>query len=717
MAYGSSLDGELLRIDYTTDDGAFAVARLRSKAGEVVIVGPIGHLTPGGHLRLEGRWSEHPKYGKRFRVRGVLVEEPKTLHGLKRYLASGIVKGLGSELAKRAVERFGLDTLRILDEEPEKLLEVSGIGKKRLEEIVSHWEREKSGRELSVLLQGHGLGAAVANRVLERYGDNAMKVVSSDPYRLADEVAGIGFRTADAIARAVGIGVDDPRRADAALRYLLLDAGSEGHCFLPRGELAERAGRLELQDSAVESALSRLILAGRVVRKPAADPASAAIYRSEVDARERQVAEAFMRLMQNGRGDASVRVAAAETRVGLELNDDQRRAVKLGLSQGVAVITGGPGTGKTTIVRVLMEAAALGKEKWALAAPTGRAARRLTESCGREGKTLHRLLEYSMQTRSFQRTSTRPLEVDGVLVDESSMMDLELTESLLKALPEGARLVLVGDADQLPSVGAGRVLGDLIASETVPVASLSQVYRQAEDSAIVRNAWRILRGLPPVSAEKNPDSALRKDFFIVKREDAYEARATLERVVSERLPTKGFDPVADVQVLTPMHKGPLGSRALNEVLQSLLNPNGKELRRGQKRIREGDRVLQVRNDYDNDIFNGDTGVVSGVEGEALTIDFDGREVVLVGEQLDQVELAYAISIHKSQGSEYRAVVVALSTGHHVMLRRNLVYTAVTRAKEFCAIVGSRRALGTAIRHSGGDRRWTGLQQRLADDSR
>ncbi|HJN75221.1 MAG TPA: ATP-dependent RecD-like DNA helicase [Myxococcota bacterium] len=717
MAYGSSLDGELLRIDFTSDDGTFAVARLQTEGGEVVAIGPLAHLTPGAQLRLDGRWSEHRKYGKRFRVFGVLVQEPRTLRGLRRYLAGGAVRGIKKTLAARVVARFGLDTLRILDEEPEELLKVPGIGPKTLERIVESWERDKAGRELAVLLQGHGLGAGVAQRILDRYGERAMKVVSGQPYRLAEEVAGVGFRTADAIARAVGIAVDDPRRADAAVRFLLLEAEGEGHCFLPRGDLIGRARQLEIDRAGVDGALGRLVLEGRVVQKVSADPSLSAIYRSELDARERKVAEALARLLEEHRGQGDVRVALAESRVGLELDDEQRRAVALGLTRGVAVITGGPGTGKTTIVRVLLEAASLAKERWALAAPTGRAARRLAESCGREGKTLHRLLEYSMRKQAFLRNAGNPLEVDGVLVDEASMMDLGLTESLLSALPSGARLVLVGDADQLPSVGAGRVLGDLIASGVVPVASLSQVYRQAEDSAIVRNAWRILRGLPPVSAEKNPETALRQDFFVVKREDAIQTQVTLERVVAERLPAIGFDPVCDVQVLTPMHKGPLGSRALNELLQARLNPHGKELRRGDKRIREGDRVLQVRNDYDNDIFNGDVGRVTGVEGEALTIDFDGREVVLVGEQLDQIELAYAISIHKSQGSEYRAVVVVLSTGHHVMLRRNLIYTAVTRAREFCSIVGSPRAIGTAVRRSGGDRRFTGLADRLALSAR
>ncbi|MCP4807636.1 MAG: ATP-dependent RecD-like DNA helicase [Proteobacteria bacterium] len=708
--YSDTLEGELRRVDYATDDGAFAVVRIRAESGEVVAVGPIGHLPPGSHVRLDGSWSTHPKYGRRFRVKQYLVEDPRTLDGLRRYLASGAVRGLGAELARRAVDRFGLEVLDILDDEPERLLEVPGIGKKRLDDIIGCWERDKSGRELTVMLRGHGLGAAVTQRILDKYGDGALKVVTSNPYRLADDIQGVAFRTADTIARAVGIASDDPRRADAAIRWLLMEGESDGHCFLPRGELTRRCSDLQIPAARVEGSLKRLVLEGRLVVRDTTDPVASPVYRAEVERRERDVADRLKALFTDRR-EVSHSVELAQTRVGLTLNPDQAGAVGLALASGVSVITGGPGTGKTTIVKVLMEAADLQKEDWALAAPTGRAARRLAESCGKEGKTIHRLLEYSMQTGGFTRDASKPLEIDGLVVDEASMLDLGLMDAVLAALPSGARLVLVGDADQLPSVGAGNVLADLISSGQVPVASLTQVYRQAEDSAIVQNAWRILRGLPVVSAEKSSQAA-KKDFFLVAREDAIRARQTLCQVVQERLPAKGFDPLVDVQVLTPMRKGPLGTFALNEALQDLLNPDGKELVRGQRRYREGDRVLQVKNDYDTDVFNGDVGRITALDESSMTVDFDGRVVTLVGEQLDLIELAYAISIHKSQGSEYRAVVVVLHTGHHVMLRRSLLYTAVTRAKEFCAIVGSRRAVGTAIRSRGNEARWTGLADRL-----
>jgi exodeoxyribonuclease V alpha subunit len=710
------LAGELLRFTYNTDDGGFAVAGIRVRLPdggeeEHTAVGPIGHLSPGVHLVLEGDWKSHPRFGRNFRVKSYLVEDPQTLTGLERYLASGAVQGLGPELARRAVEKFGLDTLRVLSEEPERLREVNGIGEKRLKEIRDHWERDRTGRQLAVLLRAHGLGAAVTNRILDRYGEQALQVISQDPYRLAAEISGIGFRTADAIAASQGIGPMDPRRSEAGVRWLLNRAEDEGHTYLPREELLERVKELKIAPMSARGAIDRLVLKRFVVGRPLEDGGEALLGA----ARDRMEADVAMALARRCGGEPAPleAVHAAAGRVGIELNEDQTDAVAVGLGHLLSVITGGPGTGKTTIVKVLLAAAALRKERWLLAAPTGRAARRLAESCGAEGKTVHRLLEYSPRERRFTRDAAKPLEAEGVLVDEASMIDLPLFDALLASLPPGCRLVLVGDADQLPSVGCGRVLGDLIDSGVVPVARLSQVYRQAAGSAIVQSAHRILRGGVPVSAERDP-GLTSKDFYLVPRTDAEDARDTLLTVVAERLPRQGFDPRGDVQVLTPMHRGPLGSRALNAALQRRLNPSGRSLKRGERLLREGDRVIQVRNDYDNDVFNGDVGRITAVEGGSLVVDFDGREVTLVGEQLDQVELAYAISIHKSQGSEYPAVVVALHTSHFVMLRRNLLYTAITRAKRFCCVVGAPRALEIAAGKGGGDERWTLLARRLRD---
>jgi len=709
------LEGELRDVSFQTEDGRFAVAEVLDAEGHRhTVVGPIGHLSLGAHLVLDGAWKQHPRFGRQFKVSGWLVEDPRTLRGLERYLASGAVKGLGVELARRVVDHFGLQTLAVLQDDPERLREVPGIGVKRLAEIVAHWERDRADRELTVMLRGHGLGAAVTRRVIEAWGAEALQIVTADPYRMAAEIRGVAFRTADALALENGISAADPRRAEAAVRWLLLEAAQQGHTYLPEGELVARAGLLDVPREAVSAALDRLALGATVVRGGElrrGDPSTRPIYDGSMHRMEEQVALALVSRSRTGLAPEET-VRAAEERVELLLGDEQRAAVALALGSDLCVITGGPGTGKTTIVKVLVAAAGLRSETWALAAPTGRAAQRLGEACGQAASTLHRLLEYNPQKGGFQRTASRPLaqQTSAVLVDEVSMVDLPLLHALTEALPPGCRLVLVGDADQLPSVGPGQVLADLVTSGVAPVARLQQVYRQAQGSGIVRNAHRILQGAAPVSAEREDG---RRDFFCVGREGGDAIRQALLEIVGERLPARGFDPLDDVQVLTPMHKGPVGSRSLNLLLQDRLNPGGQPFTHAGRTFRVGDRVLQVRNDYDLEIFNGDVGRAIGVEGSGLQVDFSGRVLTLVGEQLDRVELAYAISIHKSQGSEYPAVVVLLDRAHHIMLRRSLVYTAVTRARDFCCVLGSPRALRTAVSRIGGERRWTGLARRLA----
>ena len=711
------LEGELVGFSYQADDGAFAVARVRAAGNpEVIAVGPLGHVNRGQHVVLSGRWATHPSFGRQFKVDSVLVEDPRTLTGIERYLSSGAVKGLGPTFARRVVEHFGLETLDVIEHEPERLREVSGIGAKRVAQIIENWERDRAHRAVHAALRGHGIGQALANRIVEAYGGDAMAVLTREPYRLAGEIKGVGFRTADRIAQEAGIPRDDPARSEAAALFLLREAEGQGHCFLPQGELVERAQRLEVPADAAAAALDRLQLHGRISRHRANPESARPVYLPELERAEAFVAERLAELAQaRPAPQRPPDVDRAARQLGMDLNADQRRAVQTAVTSGVTVVTGGPGTGKTTIVQVLLRVAGAQMEQWLLAAPTGRAARRLSETTDRDARTLHRLLEYQPRTGDFQRGPLQPLEADGVLIDEASMVDIRLMASLLAAIPDGCRLVLVGDADQLPSVGPGRVLGELVASGAVPVATLSEVYRQAAGSGIVRNAWRVNGGQRSTSGEREAqdgDAERRPDFFILGRPDPLAARQTALEVVTRRLTRLGFDPRTDVQVLTPMHAGPLGTIALNQALQDALTGTGPALTRGNRRFFVGDRVIQVRNDYDNDILNGDVGRVLEVGRGALLVDFEGRELRLSGEQLGDLEPAWAISIHKSQGSEYPAVIVLLHRSHRMMLRRNLLYTAMTRARRFCCVIADPWALDTAVETRGGDERWTRLAERV-----
>jgi exodeoxyribonuclease V alpha subunit len=707
--YSDSLEGELLGFTFKSGDGGFGVGRVRLAEGvEVTAVGAIGHLHEGQRLSAQGQWVVDARFGRQFKIEKLLVEDPRTLRGMERYLQSAL-DGVGPELARRIVEHFGLDTLRVLNDAPDRLAEVEGVGPKTREKIVAAWSRDAGGRELMVTLRGFDLPPVVCRRISERFGENALAVVTQHPYRLV-EVRGVGFRTADAIARRGGVAPDDPARIEAAIQFVLEEAEDEGSCFLPEGVLLERLGPLDVPRGTASERLDQMAAMGRVVRHRGATEGDRPVYRVPMERLEAHVARALRDRLAAVPAAGGVHVEAAEAAVGLELAPGQRDAVALALASGVSVVTGGPGTGKTTIVRVLLAAGAARGEAWLCCAPTGRAARRLAETTGRDAKTIHRLLEFSMQDMGFTRGPEKPLEADGVLVDEASMVDLKLFDALLDALPPRCRLVLVGDADQLPSVGAGDVLRDVIRSGAVPVARLTEVYRQAADSGIVRNANRVNAGEVPVSGEK--DAPPNRDCFVLAKEDATDARELILHVVRERLPRLGFDPRRDVQVLTPMHGGPLGTVALNAALGAALNPDGAPMRWGERTFRVGDRVIQTRNDYDNDVFNGDVGRVVSVE-HGLTVDFDGREVTLQGDALDALDPAWAISIHKSQGSEYPAVVVAVHTSHFVMLRRNLLYTALTRAKRFACVVGSPRALRTAVGRTGGEARWTGLAARIA----
>ncbi len=723
------LEGELIGFSYQDEQSAFAVARFALEDGEeVTVVGPLGTARPGQTLHLSGRWETHKVHGQQFRVFGFLADDPRSLEGLVIYLSSGAVQGVGPELAARLVDQFGLATLKVLAEQPQRLQEVDGIGPARAAAIREAWQSDKEDRELHAMLRGHGLKPALTRRIVERYGADAISVVTRDPYRMAREVSGVGFKTADSIARHNGIAHDAPIRARAAVLHALDKAQDDGHCFLPQGELASRLEELDVPPAAWQDAVRSLLAGGQLVSWETQDPALRPFQLAWVHRLERRVAERVLALVSLPSRPNLLTVADAEAVTGLTLNRDQRTAVECALQKGLTVITGGPGTGKTTIVKVLLAAMRQQGKRTLLAAPTGRAARRLAESCGQPASTLHRLLDFEFPGMRFRRDASNPLEADSVIVDEASMVDLRLMGALLEAIPPGGRLVMVGDDHQLPAVGAGQVLGDLIRSRAVSVVRLDEIYRQAEGSGIIVNAHRVDAGTMPVSAErehrdwtqametwpghraKPPEPAL--DFFIVDREDPLEVQAALLQAVTDRLPRRGFDPMQDVQVLAPVHRGELGTVVLNRKLQQSLNPRGQSLEHGAFLFREGDRVIQTRNNYQTEVFNGEVGRVLRVQEGGLQVGFEGRQIPLTGEQLREIEPAYAITVHKSQGSEYPAVVIVLHGMHRIMLRRNLLYTAITRAERFCCIIGSRRAVRLAVSISGHQDRHTLLADLL-----
>ncbi len=712
-----TLDGTIERIAFHSDESAFTVARFVGvDHSAITIVGELVGLSEGLPLRIRGQWIVDKKYGRQFRVATYQMRAPETIVGIERFLGSGLIPGIGPELARRLVGHFGIDTLEIIDRSPQRLVEVPGIGAMRAGKLAEAFAAHRHVQDVMVFLRGHGVSAAFAARIVKRYGKDAINVVRSNPYRLAHEVWGIGFRTADAIAEKLGMARDAPARLEAGLLHALETASDDGHLFLPDEELVKAAAELlQLAADPLPARLGALVAAGTVVREVLAahGPCSAlpALHRAEVESAER-----FAELARTpGRTlalDVQAAIGAFESVTGVMLASQQRRAVAAALTDKCVVITGGPGVGKTTIVKAIVHLARIAHRKVALAAPTGRAAKRLGEATGVEAMTIHRLLEFQPQAGGFQRNGGNPLEIDLLVVDEASMVDALLFHAVVTALPPNAQLLLVGDIDQLPSVGPGAVLADVIASDAATVIRLTEIFRQAAESKIVVSAHRINSGeLPDLDAA--PDS----DFFFIARDDLEAARATIVELVAERIPARfGFDAIGQIQVLAPMHRGELGTAALNRALQDRLNPatGTPELVRGDRSFRKGDKVMQLRNDYDKNVFNGDIGVIEAIDTEAgaMRVDFDGRGAAYERNELDQLVHAYAVSIHKAQGSEYAAVVIPLVTQHFMMLQRSLLYTAVTRGKRLVVIVGSRRAVQLAVNNVDAKRRYTSLAERV-----
>lgn len=726
------LEGVLERITYANEENGYTVARVDTGRGGdlLTVVGSLLGAQPGESLRMEGRWGSHAQYGKQFTVENYTTVLPATIQGIRRYLGSGLIKGIGPRIAERIVEHFGTDTLDIIEQQPKRLIEVPGLGPKRTKLIGVAWEEQKAIKEVMIFLQGVGVSTSIAVRIYKKYGDASISVVKNQPYRLAADVWGIGFLTADRIAQAVGIPHDSPERVKAGLQYALSQSSDQGHCFLPEERLiADAVKLLQVDTGLVIECLAELageeegVVREQVPAPDGGDPLTAVylvpFYRAEISLaaqlnRLLRTEQDRMPAFQDVVWDKALAWLAERT--GAELAPEQEQAVKLALTRKVAVLTGGPGCGKSFTVRSIVELARAKKAKVVLAAPTGRAAKRLAELTGAEASTVHRLLELRPGgDAAYDRD--RPLEADLVVVDEASMLDLLLANKLVKAVAPGAHLLLVGDVDQLPSVGAGEVLRDLLADGgPVPNVRLTRIFRQAQQSGVVTNAHRINSGVQPITSGLS-------DFFLFVEEETEDAGKLTVDVAARRIPAKfGLDPRRDVQVLAPMHRGPAGAGNLNGLLQQAITPARPDLpekRFGGRVFRVGDKVTQIRNNYEkgkNGVFNGTVGVVTSLQldDQRLTVLTDeDEEVPYDFDELDELAHAYAVTIHRSQGSEYPAVVIPVTTGAWMMLQRNLLYTAVTRAKELVVLVGSRKAIGQAVRTVSAGRRFTAVDHRLA----
>lgn len=734
-----TLEGALERITFHNEETGYTVAAFvpEGRATPVTVVGRIAAPAVGTSLRLEGRWTTHARYGRQFEIAAYSERLPGTLDGIRRYLGSGMIQGVGPVTAERIVERFGTETLDVIDREPERLAEVPGVGKVRSAQIARAWREQRRITDLMIFLQSHGVGTGLAVRIYRRFGDAAGAVVRQDPYRLAREVAGIGFQTADRIARRLGLAVDDPRRMDAGVLHTLSEMADQGHVYAPRDTLAhESVARLAVEGAApgggeapteagVAAAVDRLALRGEIRVEVVGPGAQDAVYRPDLHAAEADVAQFLRALLRSEETRLGAFRSVAwptaldwvDRRSPYPLAESQREAVQAALTHQVTVVTGGPGTGKTTIVRAVLQLLGARGGSVALAAPTGRAAKRLAESTGIEARTIHRLLEFKpSEGWRFLRDEQRPLEADLVVIDEVSMIDVELMAALVRAIAPGTHLLLVGDVDQLPSVGPGSVLRDVIDSGVVPTVVLQQIFRQAEDSGIVANAHRINAGEMPVFDSES------RDFFLFKAEDGASAARWVVDIVKSRIPKRfGLDPLRDVQVLSPMHRGAAGVSALNAALQEALNPPAEdriEIALGARTLRVGDKVMQTRNDYEREVFNGDLGMVIGIDRVERRIDvaFDGRAVGYPFTETDAIIHAFACSTHKSQGAEYPAVVMAVLPEHHLLLQRNLLYTGVTRARRLCVLVGAPRAIEKAVRNDKVARRYTRLSERLRGEA-
>jgi len=721
----ADLQGQIERITYTNEENGFTIAKVKvyGKPELITVVGNLIDPMPGEIIKMRGEWTNHPKYGEQFKIIQYKTSVPASVHGIQKYLGSGLIKGIGPIMAKRIVNKFGKQTLEVIEDSIESLYKVNGIGKKRIRMIKKAWDEQKEIRDVMLFLQSHEISSGYATKIFKQYGDQSIAVVKKNPYRLATDIFGIGFVIADSIAKKLGFAKNSELRAEAGILYVLHQLSDDGHVYYPYDLLVKKCrDTLEVDRNILIKALATISYEKRLVIEDLNDRLeeywenNKAVYLAKYHVSETGIANRLKNLINAPKTirkiDSEKAIGWVQQRLAITLAKDQKRAIECCLKNKVMVITGGPGTGKTTIISAILKIFSKLNVKIMLAAPTGRAAKRMFEATGYEAKTIHRMLEYSLRKNGFQKNENAPLDCDLLIVDETSMIDTILMYHLLKAIPSGAIFILVGDVNQLPSVGAGNVLKDIISSGTVSVVELKEIFRQAKKSLIIMNAHKINMGLIP---SLKPSSEEPNDFYFIEQEDPQEVLKIILEITKERIPKRfDLDPVEDIQVLSPMHKGIAGAENLNVELQKALNPVKDGILRGNKNFRVKDKVMQIRNNYEKEVFNGDLGKIKKIdtENQEMIITFDGRDVFYDFVELDEIVLAYAVSVHKSQGSEYPAVIIPILTQHYMLLQRNLIYTAVTRGKKLVVMVGTKKALAMGIKNNKMEKRYTYLTQRL-----
>ena len=718
------LEGQIHRIKYCNDETGYSILSMHIDGykAPVIVVGNIVSPSPGEVLGITGSWIKHPRFGRQFKAETYRIKNPVSIKGIENFLGSGLIKGIGPKMAARIVGQFGKDSLEIIEHHPDELTRIDGVGQKRIKMITEAWEEQKHIRDLMIFLQSYGIGSGPAVKIFKKYGEGSVSVVKRNPYKLAAEVFGIGFRTADEIAQKLGFDKNSPTRLETGIIFVLNQLSEEGHVYYPLGKLEEKCrDMLEVPPGKIHNEMETLALKGEIIIDSAfVEPDGSgednrSVYLKRYYIAEKKITDHLMRIY-NARppfGNINIEKAVkwVQSEININLADKQVLTVKTAVQSKLMIITGGPGTGKTTVIKAIIRIFVELNVKLLLAAPTGRAANRMSDATSYPAKTIHRALEYMPAQGNFRRNQDNPLDTDVIILDEASMIDTRLMNYLLEAVPDRAIVIMVGDINQLPSVGAGNVLGDIIASGKIPCVELDEIFRQSEGSNIIMNAHRVNKGLMPEPDNDNKQA----DFYFIEQNDPERVLSIILELVSRRVPDRfGFDPLDDIQVLSPMHKGAVGTDNLNRALQDALNPGSSKLVKGYRSFRVNDKVMQTKNNYDKEVYNGDTGRITGIdqENQKVTILFDQREICYEYSEMDELILAYAISVHKSQGSEYPAVILPVMTQHYILLQRNLIYTAITRGKNLVVVAGSKKALEMGIRNNRITNRYTHLSQRI-----